>query len=121
MAFAGRMKVVRWWVGLVLAAGMSGAAGAQTPDTPQPQTAAPAAGAKQFQFLDYSKGWSHFPDPLAPYRPQHVAPANLNNTPRIGQLLQEGKLLLSMDDAVALALENNLDLVIARYTLSIAE
>ena len=53
--------------------------------------------------------------------PQHVPPANLNNTPRIGQLLHEGKLMLSMDDAVALALENNLDLVIARYTLSIAD
>jgi outer membrane protein len=120
MAFAGRMKVVRWMMGLVLAGGTMGAGWAQTPDTPQPQTA-PAAPEKQFPFLDYSKGWSHFPDPLAPYMPQHVPPANLNNTPRIGQLLHEGKLMLSMDDAVALALENNLDLVIARYTLSIAD
>ena len=120
MAFAGRMKVVRWLMGLVLAGGTTGAGWTQTPDTPQPQTA-PAAPEKQFPLLDYSRGWSHFPDPLAPYMPQHVPPANLNNTPRIGQLLHEGKLMLSMDDAVALALENNLDLVIARYTLSIAD
>ena len=43
MALAGRMKVVRWLVGLVLAGGTSGAGWGQTPDTPQPQTAAAAA------------------------------------------------------------------------------
>ena len=51
MAFAGRMKVVRWMMGLVLAGGTMGAGWAQTPDTPQPQTA-PAAPEKQFPFLD---------------------------------------------------------------------
>src|SRR6202158_1791168 len=35
--------------------------------------------------------------------------------------MQNGKLLLSMDDAVALALENNLDIGIARYNLNIAD
>jgi outer membrane protein TolC len=96
---------------------------AQAPDAPQPQAPQPqAAPPQQFQLLqDYSKPRSHFPDPLAPYMPRHVPPANLQNTPRIDQLLHNGKLMLSMDDAVALALENNLDLVIARYTLNIAD
>src|ERR1700680_2661656 len=80
--------------------------------TPQPQ---------QFQVLDYSKPRSHFPNPIAPYTSQHVSPPILSNTPRIEQLLQDGKLMISMDDAVALALENNLDIGIARYNLNIAD
>ena len=80
--------------------------------TPQPQ---------QFQLQDYAKPRSHFPNPIAPYSSQHVSPPNLNNTPRIEQLLQDGKLMISMDDAVALALENNLDIGIARYNLNIAD
>jgi hypothetical protein len=35
--------------------------------------------------------------------------------------MRDGKIYLSVDDAVALALENNLDLDIARYNLNIAE
>lgn len=71
--------------------------------------------------MDYSKPRSHFPNPLTPYKPQHVPAPSLNNTPRIDQLMHEGKIMLSIDDAVALALENNLDIAIARYTLNIAD
>ncbi len=46
---------------------------------------------------------------------------NFGNSPRIDSLLRDGKIYLSIDDAVALALENNLDLEIARYNLNIAE
>ena len=35
--------------------------------------------------------------------------------------MRDGKLYLSMDDAIALALENNLDIAIARYNLNIAD
>ncbi|PYX46410.1 MAG: TolC family protein [Acidobacteria bacterium] len=52
---------------------------------------------------------------------QELAPPNLGNSPRIDSLMREGKIYLSIDDAVALALENNLDLDIARYNLNIAE
>jgi outer membrane protein TolC len=45
----------------------------------------------------------------------------LTNTPRLDQLLQNGKLMLSMNDAIALALENNLDIAISRYNLQIAD
>jgi outer membrane protein TolC len=70
---------------------------------------------------DYSRPNSHFPNPVAPYMPRHLPPADLLNTPRIEQLLRDGKLYLSMNDAVALALENNLDIAISRYNLNIAD
>src|SRR5215471_3468885 len=68
--------------------------------------------------LDYSQPALHLPDPFAPYIPRYVPDPVLVNTPRIDSLLQDGKLMLSLDDAVTLALENNLDLAIARYNLS---
>jgi outer membrane protein len=45
----------------------------------------------------------------------------LANSPRIDSLMRDGKIYLSIDDAVALTLENNLDLDIARYNLNIAD
>ena len=53
--------------------------------------------------------------------PQQLAEPNLGNSPRIDALLRDGKVYLSIDDAIALALENNLDLDIARYNLNIAQ
>jgi len=79
---------------------------------PQPQ---------EFVLKDYSKPVSAFPNVLRPYAPQHVPPPNLSNTSRIGELMHDGKIMLSIDDAVALALENNLDIGIARYNLNIAD
>ncbi|HVI09159.1 MAG TPA: TolC family protein [Candidatus Binatia bacterium] len=70
---------------------------------------------------DYAKPVSHFPNPIAPYAPRHVAAPNLANTARIDSLMREGKLYLSLNDAIALALENNLDIAIARYNLNIAD
>ena len=70
---------------------------------------------------DYSKSVRPFPDVLNPYEPRTVPAADLTNTTRIDQLLRDGKIYLSMDDAVALALENNLDLELARYNLNIAD
>ena len=58
---------------------------------------------------------------LQPYLPQDLASPNLGNSPRIDSLMRDGKIYLSIDDAVALALENNLDLEIARYNLNIAD
>jgi outer membrane protein TolC len=60
-------------------------------------------------------------NPIDTYRYTPVPPANLANSPRIDQLMRDGKLYLSLDDAVELALENNLDIAIARYNLPIAE
>jgi outer membrane protein TolC len=71
--------------------------------------------------LNYVKPASHFPNPAGPYIAKHVADPNLANTARIDQLMHDGKLYLSLNDAIALALENNLDIAIARYNLNIAD
>ena len=92
---------------------------AATPST-SPQ-AAPAPQPQRFLNQDYSKPKSQFPNPIAPYFPRHVPAPNLSNTPRIDQLMKDGKIYLSINDAVALALENNLDMGIARYNLNIAD
>ena len=86
------------------------------PPAPQPQTQT----TKTFT-TDYTKGVSAFPNVLKPYQAREAAQPQLANSPRIDQLIHDGKLMLSMDDAIALALENNLDLAIARYNLPIAD
>jgi outer membrane protein len=90
----------------------SGASEPRTVQAPQPQ---------EFVIKDYSKATPAFPNVIRPYMPQHVPPPNLANTPRIEQLMHDGKIMLSIDDAVALALENNLDIGISRYNLNIAD
>jgi outer membrane protein TolC len=70
---------------------------------------------------DYSKPTPHFPNVIGPYLARQVPPPSFGNAPRIETLLKDGKLHLSLSDAVALALENNLDLAIARFNLSIAD
>ncbi len=65
---------------------------------------------------DYSHGRSWFPNVIAPYTPRHILQPPLTNSPRLAQLIQDGKLNLTLQDAVALALENNLDIAVQRYT-----
>jgi len=111
---------------LAIAASLSGwaqntqPAQSSLPQAPQP-VPAPAPQAQQYAPVDYSKPRSQFPNVIAPYKPGYVPPPDLSNTDRIQQLMHDGKVMLSMDDAVALALENNLDLVLARYNLNIAD
>src|SRR6266436_5383490 len=59
--------------------------------------------------------------PLGAYSPSQVPEPQLTNSLRLGQLLRDGKLYLSLKDAISLGLENNLDLAIARYNLPIAD
>ncbi len=105
-------------VGALSIVGVAQDATQTLPPTPQ---AAQRASTQGFVVRDYSKPVSHFPNPLAPYMSRTVAAPNLSNTARIDQLMQDGKLMISIDDAVALALENNLDIGIARYNLNIAD
>ena len=56
-----------------------------------------------------------------PYRWRDVAPISLANSSRLDQLLRAGKLYLSLQDAIALALENNLDIELQRYGPRISE
>jgi outer membrane protein TolC len=59
-------------------------------------------------------------NPLSAYSADTVPQPDLTNSPLLTQLIRDGKLYLSLNDAIRLALENNLDLAIARYNLPIA-
>jgi outer membrane protein len=105
-------------IGSVLAlAGISLAQNAESaqnkstlPDKPHP-----------YSVEDYTKPQSHIFNVIAPYTPREVPPPTFANSPRIDQVVREGKIYLSMADAIALALENNLDVAIARFNLPIAD
>ncbi len=60
-------------------------------------------------------------DPLRSYTPSSAPEPQLTNSPDLNQLIRDGKLYLSLKDAIRLALENNLDIAIARYNLPIAD
>jgi outer membrane protein len=126
MFFSCLSSAVRRTAMVIMALAVSGAwaqSSTSTPDSSLPNApqAAPAPAPKRFVMKDYSKSVGYFPNPLAPYLVQPIPPPDLSNTPLIGSLIQNGTLYLSMDDAVALALENNLDIAIARYNLNIAD
>src|SRR5208282_2989737 len=93
----------------------------EIPPAPVPQAAPAAVQPQLIHLQDYSKPRSAFPHILQPYQAQQVAQPNVGNSPRIDSLMRDGKIYLSIDDAVALTLENNLDLDIARYNLNIAD
>jgi len=69
----------------------------------------------------YTRAPHPFPNLIAPYKPISVDPVGLANSPRIDQMIQEGKLNLSLQDAVELALQNNLDIVVQRYNPWLAD
>jgi outer membrane protein len=93
---------------------------APAPPAPQPSASQPTR-TLPFHLEDYSKPRSAFPYILQPYTPRQVDQPNVGNSPRIDTLMRDGKIYLSIDDAVALTLENNLDIDIARYNLNIAD
>ena len=71
--------------------------------------------------VDYSKPATLLPNPFARFVPRDVPPPAFTNAPRIQDLIKNGKLMLSMDDAIAIALVDNLDIAIARYNMPIAD
>ncbi|GIU78390.1 MAG: hypothetical protein KatS3mg005_1628 [Bryobacteraceae bacterium] len=58
---------------------------------------------------------------LRPYQRPDVPPVRLENSNRLESLLRAGILYLSLADTIAIALENNLDLELSRYTPMIAQ
>src|SRR6202451_649499 len=60
-------------------------------------------------------------NPISAYAPSGVAEPQLTNSTLLTQLIRDGKLYISLKDAIRLALQNNLDLAIARYNLPIAD
>jgi outer membrane protein TolC len=89
----------------------------QTPDAPRPTQSDTSAvqNSTRLQF-DMPKSYN----PLHAYASDTVPEPALANSSRIDQLARDGKLYLSLKDAIDLALEDNLDLAIARYNLPIA-
>ncbi len=59
-------------------------------------------------------------NPINAYRGKMVAAPSMANSARLDSLVRDGKIYLSLRDAIDLALEDNLDMVIARYNLPIA-
>ena len=93
-----------------------------TPGLPQ----APAPRMAEPMYLrpttkDYSNGNPFFPNPLKIYSPESYPSPRLSNTPKLADLMRDGKIFLSLSDAVTLALENNYDIAIARINLDIAD
>jgi len=91
-------------------------------DAPQNPPAAPAKPATPIEPVslgsakyNYTRAPRPFPNLLAPYGPIKIAEPVLTNSPRIDQLIHDGKLELSMQEAVELALENSMDIVVQRY------
>ncbi|MEZ2346266.1 TolC family protein [Terriglobus sp. RCC_193] len=93
-----------------------------TPGIPQaPEPAHPGPLFLRETGKDYSNLKSHWKNPIAPYTATDYNAPRLSNTPHLNDLLRDGKVYLSLSDAVLLALENNFDIEIARINLDIAD
>ncbi len=105
------MKSIRPLLAILLSAILAAPAGLA-----QQQPGAPATALDRFQMPQPPGAWF-----MRPYRQATVAPINLNNSNRLDSLLRAGIIYLSLDDAIAVALENNLDLELSRYTPQLAQ
>jgi len=71
---------------------------------------------------DFSKpAGSWLRNPINVYKPTTIGKASFVNSVRLADLVKDGKIYLSLSDAIALAIENNYDIAIARYDLDIAD
>jgi len=64
---------------------------------------------------NFTRGPRSFPNLIAPYYPISISEPGAANTPKLEQMIHDGKLELTLQDAVELALANNMDIVVARY------
>jgi outer membrane protein len=92
------------------------------PNAPTPQTSenmpAVSLGTAQFH---YTRAPRPFPELWAPYSSISIPAPQLTNAPRIDQMIHNGKLELSLQDAIELALANNVDIAVARYNPWLAD
>jgi outer membrane protein TolC len=94
---------------------------AQTTEVWGQQTAVPAqAFAPTMMSHDYTTTHS-FPNIFDSFAPLPVPQPGMENSPRLKDLIRDGKLWLSLQDAIALALENNLDIDVARFNIPLAQ
>ena len=89
---------------------------------PPPQTASqPSTTLQTSRRVPFNEMLQHSHNPFDAYRGKSVPPPSMANSLRLNSLVRDGKLYLSLQNAIDLALENNLDIVIARYNLPIAQ
>jgi len=98
------------------------------PPNPAPATSAATQGSSiapvsslGLAKYNFTNGPRAFPDLLKPYQQIHIDEPVITNSPRLQQLIHDGKLELSLQDAVELALENSMDIAIQRYYPWIAD
>jgi outer membrane protein TolC len=93
----------------------------QAPTIAQQAQAAAQPGPVSYQGGPFHIEMPHSHNPLAPYMPSTVPELNLQNSQRLYDLIRDGNLRISLQDAIALALENNLTLASFRYNFPIAQ
>jgi outer membrane protein len=126
-------------MGVTIQPTMAQTGGTETQKSPTQATAQPVTGADQNNLpvapapklteplylrdtaKDYTRLHGILPNPLKLYTPTDVPMPRLGNTPRLDSLVRDGKIYLSLSDAILLALENNFDIAIARINLDIAD
>jgi outer membrane protein TolC len=109
---------LRFACGVILLAAPFLADAQTAPNVANPQAA--PAGPQGF-LNSYGQPASIFPNFWRPYVQQPIPLPVLENSPRLFSLIHDGKLELSLADAVALTLENNLDIVVGRYVVPFSQ
>jgi outer membrane protein TolC len=100
------LSTFRQFIGLALVLALANSASAQNEIRIEP----PQGGGPAFvQWL------------TRPYRPRAVPAINLSNTSRLDALIRGGNLYVSARDVIALAIENNLDIEVQRYSPLLAK
>ncbi len=115
------LAVVLW---LPLALGAAAGLGAQQGPAQAKPAAEQAPSAKPLEIpvgTQFQRDRSFFPISVSPYLPSRIPEPVLVNSPTLEQMIHNGKLELSLDDAIRLAIENNLSLDMQRYTTWIAD
>ncbi|MGD0156813.1 MAG: TolC family protein [Terracidiphilus sp.] len=101
----------------------------EAPTPPTPPAAAPPSLAEEMRQAQQPAGAQqpfhvelpHSHKPFSAYRASDAPPLDLSNSPRLANLIRDGKLYISLYDAISLAIENNLDLAYFRYNFPIAQ
>ncbi len=70
---------------------------------------------------DFTQPRGYWPNPIKPYAPTSLQPPRFFNAIRVDDLMKNGKIYLSLSEAIMLALENNYDIAIQRINLDIAD
>ncbi len=94
---------------------------APSPSTASQGSSIAPVGSLGLAKYDFTNGPRVFPDLLKPYQQIKIDQPVITNSPRLDQLIHDGKLELSLQDAVELALENSMDIVVQRYYPWIAD